>query len=107
MSLDCFIKIIQSSFSKYLHYSITGGKNLKKELKVGKKIHIYLSLLCSVSKVTINPDLPGINLFYACCPSVIINSIVPFCSQKCCNLGSKLYGYPVCYVASTMFMMDP
>lgn len=78
MSLDCFIKIIQSSFSKYPHYSITGGKNLKKALKEGKEIHIYLGLLCSVSKMTMSPDLPGTNLFYACSPSTIINSIVLF-----------------------------
>lgn len=82
-------------------------KESEKALKEGKGIHIYLGLICSVSKVTISPDLPSTNLFYASCPSAIINSIVPFCSQKYCNLGSNFYGYPVCYVASTLFMMDP
>lgn len=107
MSLNCLIKITQSSFSKYPHYSITRGENLKNMVKKEKEIHIYLALSCSVSKVTLSPDSSSTVLFSAFCPCAITNHSIPFHSQKCCNLDNKLYGYPVCSVVSSMLILDP
>lgn len=94
MSLNCFIKITQSSFSKYPTTLLQeGGKS--DVVKKGKEIHIYLPLSCSVSKVTVSPDSSSTVLFSAFCPCAITNHSIPFHSQKCCNLDNKLYGYPV------------
>lgn len=56
--------------------------------------------------MTISPDSSGTALFSACCPSAVTNHSALFHSQQCCKWDNKVCGYPVCWVASTILMMD-